>query len=232
MRNPQLAFAAACVGLVATALPLGARAALPPWLALRPGTLARVDAAPWLDADEPEAALTESAASLARDFGSDASRPSDVAYAPIGTLVRVVGFASANVARVRIVGARGDAFAPIDRLAPQIPPGTRLRAAGGFGGAADFFPSLAAGAIPREIATGTSLVALGTGVANFDANAGDFVRTRVRIDAGPLRGSSGWIVVKYVGVPSRERSSGNALVERACDCRLAIFERVATRVEK
>jgi len=213
---------------VATRAPAATRddrnGALPAWLTLHPGTLARVDAAPWFDSDEPEAALTQSAASLTRDFGADGTRPSDVAYAPVGVTVRIIRLVNRSVAAVRRPGVAGNLYAPVARLIPEIPAGTRARAGGGFGGAAQLFASLAASGPSRDLPTGTALAVLGTGVAAFDPNASDFVRARVRIESGALRGTTGWMTVAYLGIPSRLRSPGNSLVEDACGCRLALFE--------
>lgn len=201
----------------------------PFWLVAAPGTFARVDIAPWLDSDEPEAALTASEASLARDFGSDAGRPADIVYAPVGVRVRIVAIvADAGIARVRGRDRAFLAYAPIARLVPEIPPGTRLRTAGGFQGFADFFPTLAS---PQREAlrleTGSMLVALGIGTAAYDSEFADFVRVRVRVTSGTLRGRIGWIAVAYTGIPERSAPRSAEVEEKACTCRLIEFRSAA-----
>jgi hypothetical protein len=210
----------------ALAFPCAVRAdPRPAWLAARPGTLARVEVAPWFVSDEPEAALTESARSVLRDFTADATRPEDVVYEPIGVRVRVVRLAgNGRVALVRGVGARWQAFAPLDRLVPEIPPGTKLRVAGGFGGFAEFYPALAT---PQDralqIATATDLLALRTGVAPFDRAVPEFVRVAVRVTSGVLRGRTGWIGTNYVGAAAAEISQDAPVPEQVCTCLLVQF---------
>jgi hypothetical protein len=222
-----LACAAATLGLAD-----GARGApRPAWLTPRSGSEARVEIAPWLVWDEPEAALTERSGSLARDFTADGTRPEDVVYEPVGVRVRVVrvlrashGSRSAAVALVHGRGARWQAYAPLGRLVPEIPPGAHLRVAGGFGGFAEFFPALdTPPARALQIATGTDVVALGMDTARYDAAEPFFVRARVRVGAGALRGRTGWIPTAYLGaaVDGLPPDAGSA--EAACSCLLLQF---------
>jgi hypothetical protein len=197
----------------------------PAWLSLEAGTVARVDIAPWLVSDEPEAALTESARSLERNFSDDASRPGDVIYRAIGVRVRVVALGrDGRTAHVRGIGDRFEAFAPIERLIPEIPTGTVLVAAGGFGGFSDFYPTLATPEKQADrIATGSRLVALGMGVAPYDPDSADLVRVRVRALDGNLRGRTGWLAVGYTGLPVTGRVTSSDVAEKACNCRLVVF---------
>ena len=199
---------------------------IPAWLALRPGTAARVDEAPWPDDDEPEAALTESADSLHRDFSADFARPGDVVYEPIGVRVRIVRvLPGARIALVRPVAGTWRAYAPVDRIVPEIPAGTRLRAAGGFAGYADFYEELATPkSLARPVATGTPLEALAMAAAPHDPASGDLVRVRVRVLAGPERGRTGWITAGYTGlaVPAVARTETEDA--KACSCRIVRFE--------
>ncbi len=227
MRRLAYAVALLTLGALGLAPRTPATAAAPPWLAANAGTAARVEVAPWLVADEPEAALTAGPASLRRDFTVDGTRPEDVVYEPIGVRVRIVHLTSAGrAALVRGIGAQWTAFAPLDRLVPEVPAGTRLRVAGGFGGFADFYPTLATRpARALQIATGSDLVALGFGVAPFDANQPAFVRIHVRVTSGDLAGRSGWIGSLYTGVPADPLPDGAAVAEKACRCRLVQFGR-------
>jgi hypothetical protein len=203
-----------------------AQQAAPSWLEARPGTLARVDIAPWFDSDEPEAALTASMDSSARDFTVDAQRPMDVLYEPVGVLVRIVRvFPRPGVAAVHGVRSRWNAFARILRLVPVVPRGTRLVAAGGFGGFSDLYPALSTKAPSAErLATGSGLVALGEDVAPYDPESADLVRLRVRVISGDLRGRSGWIAPAYTGLPLARTAPQASPAERACRCRLLQFE--------
>ncbi len=200
----------------------------PAWLTLRPGTIARVDIAPWPASDEPEAALTASAASLAGDLSANATRPGDVVYEPIGVRVRVVRvLAGTHVAVVRGLERRFEAYARVERLVPDIPPGTALRAAGGFGGFADFYPTLETpNGRAGRLATGSELVALAIGAAPYDPESADLVRVRVRVRSGALRGRTGWVAVGYTGLPDPRPRKGAEVAERACQCRLAQFASV------
>jgi len=199
-------------------------AAPPAWARPVSGTLARVDIAPWLDSDEPEAALTASAASLRRDFSADGRRPGDVVYEPVGVLVRIVRMLPGGIVEVRAAAGAWRAYAPQNRALPEVPPGAALRVAGGFGGAADFFPELdTPESAARTIATGTLLVALRTAAAPYDPNSSDLVRVRVRVAGGPAAGTIGWIAVAYVGTPETTIPAHASIVERACRCRPAAF---------
>jgi len=214
------------IALAAALLPQPAHArALPAWLELRAGATARVDIAPWLDSDEPEAAITQSATSLDRDFSADASRPADVVYEPIGVRVRVVGLrGGGHVALVRGVDRQFEGFAPVDRLVPEIPAGTALVAAGGFGGFADFYPALDTPEKRADrVATGSRLAALGVGVAPYDPDSADLVRVRVRVLDGALRGRIGWVSVSYTGLPAGSAPFAAEVAEKACGCRLIQF---------
>jgi hypothetical protein len=220
-------FAAPCAFALAFALAnAGSNAATrPAWLSLGVGTTARVDIAQWLVSDEPEAALTESPQSVERNFSDDARRPGDVFYRPIGVRVRVVRVDSdGRTALVHGVGDRFQAYAPIERLVPEIPVGTILVAAGGFGGFADFYPTLQT---PEKhagrIATGSHLLAIATGVAAYDPDSADLVRVRVRALDGNLRGRSGWIAVGYTGLPATQNPTPSDVAEKACGCRLVEF---------
>jgi hypothetical protein len=184
-----------------------------------------VEIAPWLVWDEPEAALTERAASLARDFTADATRPEDVVYEPVGVRVRIVRvLGNARVALVHGLRTRWQAFAPLDRLVPEIPAQTRLRVAGGFGGFAEFFSALdASPAGALQIPTGTDVVALAMGAARYDPSQPTFVRVRVRVMGGQLRGRTGWIGSAYVGAAADAVPAAAAPAERACSCLLVQF---------
>jgi len=225
LARPRLALVAVLIALV----PMVTAAAnsgpsLPRWLRPVPGTLARVDIAPWLDADEPEAALVASPRSLDRDFSADGRRPDDVVYEPVGVLVRIVRTLPGGVIEVRAATGNWRAYAPQDRVLPDVPPGALLHVAGGFGGAADLFSELATPeAAARTIATGTRLVALRTAAAPFDPNSSDLVRVRVRVIAGPAAGTMGWIAVAYVGIPESSVPARASIVERACRCRPVSF---------
>jgi len=218
---------AACLEVAVGAMRSGpAAASEPKWLTARAGVTARVDNAQWPDSDEPEAALTDSAASSALDFSGSASRPGDVHYAPIGVRVRIERVLPGGVvALVHSVGGRWSAFARIERLVPDVPPGTALVAAGGFGGFADFYPALRAGeAQSQRLATGSRLVVLGTGVAPFDPDSSDFVRLRVRIASGPWHGRTGWLAAVYTGLPLTRVPADADVAEHACMCRLIHFD--------
>jgi len=197
----------------------------PAWLALAPGTLARVDIAPWLDSDEPEAALTESATSISRDFTTHAERPADVVFQPIGVRVRIARvLPGGQIAYVRGRDRAFGGYTLVSRLLPEVPPGTALHAAGGFQGYADFFPTVAT---PYKralrLATRSALVAIETGAGPFDPDTADLVRVRVRVLSGDLRGRTGWVAVAYTGIPRSRLPQTAAVVERACGCRLLAF---------
>jgi hypothetical protein len=198
----------------------------PAWLRLAAGTAARVDVAPWPVYDEPEAALTGSAASLERDFTADLARPNDVVYEPAGVRVRLVRVLAGNrIALVRAMAGDWVAYAPLDRVVPEVPAGTRLRVAGGFGGFADFSPALdAPEAQARPLATGTGLVALGMGTATAAGGDSDLVRVHVRVLAGPERGRTGWIPAAFTGIPLASPPPQSEEAVRACLCRLVRFE--------
>jgi len=215
----------ACAAAAVASLASPAAAALPAWLALEPGTTARVDIAPWLDSDEPEAAITQSAASLSRDFSVDGSRPDDVLYEPIGVRIQIVRLvAGGRIALVHGADSRFEGFVPVNRLVPEIPAGTMLRAAGGFGGFADFYPALdTPEKHANRVATGSRLVALDTGVAPYDPDSADLVRVRVRVVDGDLRGRTGWVSVVYTGLPASTLPATAEVAEKACGCRLIQF---------
>ncbi len=209
---------------VTAARPAVARAA-PGWLALRPGTGGRVDIAPWLVSDEPEAALTESAASIARDFTAHAERPGDVVFEPVGVRVRIVRvLPGARIAFVRGRDSRFVAYTLVTRLVPDVPPGTALRAAGGFQGFSDFFATLATPyKEATRLATGSALVALAMGTGPYDPDTSDLVRVRVRVLSGALRGRTGWLAVAYTGLPAGRLPRSAAVAEKACACRIVEF---------
>jgi len=201
-----------------------ATAILPPWLNARAGVLARVDEAPWFDSDEPEAALTASASSLHRDFSTHPERPADIVYRPIGVEVRIVAVLGGGVAQVRGSPNGWTAYTLLDRLVPDIPAGTTLRVAGGFGGFADFFPALTTPERKAErIATGSNLEALANAAAPYDPDASDLVRVQVRVLGGPQRGRVGWLATSYTGLPADRVPSTASVTERACTCRLIRF---------
>jgi hypothetical protein len=221
-------FGAAILGLliaVASAAAADPREVLPAWLTIAPGTLARVDIAPWDDADEPEAALTQSAASLARNFSDDSTRPDDILYQPVGVRVRVVR-ASADGRAILVHGVerRFQGYTLPARLIPEIPPGTTLVVAGGFGGFADFYPHLET---PEKTAdrveTGSKLTVLGTDVAPYDPDSADLVRVRVRVLDGSLGGRTGWVAVAYTGLPESSLPTSADVAEKTCRCRLIRF---------
>jgi hypothetical protein len=222
----SIAFETLAGGATAAAEQPGTSTA-PRWLRLAAGTAARVDVAPWPVYDEPEAALTASAASLERDFSADLARPNDVVYQPIGVRVRLVRVLAGNrIALVRGTAGAGDwvAYAPLDRVVPEVPAGTRLRVAGGFGGFAEFLPALdTPEAQARELATGTALVALGMGAATIAGGDSDLVRVNVRVLAGPERGQTGWIPAAFTGIPLARPPAHSEEAVRACLCRLVRF---------
>ncbi len=204
----------------------GAEAAqVPAWLQLHPGTLARVDIAPWRVDDEPEAALTETAASMQHDFTSDASRPPDIVFRPVGTPVRIVRvLPGGTVALVHGIGRAWEAYTRIDRLAPEVPAGTTLIAAGGFEGFSDFYPSLAT---PEHAAdrlpTRSKMIAIGMGAAAYDPDSADLVRVHVRVLSGTLAGHTGWVPVTYTGLPASADSLASQ-PEKTCSCRVVTFD--------
>ena len=201
-----------------------ADSALPAWLVPDGGTVARVDAAPWNDTDEPEAALTASSASLARDFSSDGSRPGDVVYEPIGVRVHIVRVLARGIAQVQDPNGAWNAFAPLDRLVPEVPRGTHLRAAGGFGGFAELYRSLqSAPDASEQLPTGSRLTALEMGVARYDPSLADLIRVRVHVDAGALRGRTGWVAVTYTGIDAKTVQRDGSTAEAACNCRIVRF---------
>ena len=224
---PLLAVATSVAAAIALPGAGVARAAtlVPAWLALRPGTIARVDIAPWLVSDEPEAALTQSPGSLARNFSDDATRPGDVLYQPIGVRVRILRLTDGGrIALVHGIGARFSGYAPLARLVPEIPAGTALVVAGGFEGFADFYSTLGTPekrAVP--IATGSRLAALEIGAAPYDPDSADLVRVRVRVLDGNLRGRTGWVSVAYTGIPADRLPATAQVAEKACRCRLVQF---------
>jgi hypothetical protein len=220
---------ALCLTLCVLAFANGATSASqrPRWLLLGAGTTARVDIAPWLVSDEPEAALTAGRRSAERNFSDDATRPSDVVYRPIGVRVRVVRVdRDGRTVLVHGVRDRFEAYAPIERLIPEIPPGTLLVAAGGFEGFADFYPTLDT---PEKragrIATGRRLRAIAMSAAPYDPDSADLVRVRVRVLDGALRGRVGWIAAGYTGIPSPPSAASSVNAEKACRCRLVQFAR-------
>jgi hypothetical protein len=202
------------------------RASAPPWLELRPGTLARVDIAPWRVSDEPEAALAQSAASMARDFTADASRPPDIVFRPVGTRVRVERvLPSGAVARVHGVGERWEAFTRVDRLVPEIPPGTTLVAAGGFEGFSDFYPALATPEKDADrLPTRSRMIALAMNAAPYDPDSADLVRVHVRVTSGTLAGREGFVAVAYTGLPAGADATLGSQAEKTCSCRVVTFD--------
>jgi len=199
---------------------------LPAWLTPAHDTKARVDVAPWVTSDEPEAALTQSIASAARDYGADAGRPADIVYQPIGVRVRIVRvLVGRSIALVRGIDVPWQAYAPLDRLVPEVPRGTKLTVAGGFGGSADFYAQLAPdGKSPLQVLTGTHVSALQTGVAPFDPGNSDLVRIHVHVLSGSLRGDTGWIAVAYTGLPLKRVARSAGITAKACSCRLVHFK--------
>ncbi|MBD5633636.1 MAG: hypothetical protein IAI49_04065 [Candidatus Eremiobacteraeota bacterium] len=110
-------------------------------------------------------------------------------------------------------------------MVPEVPSGTALRAAGGFGGFADFYPRRETPARQAaRIETGTSLVALAMGAAPYDANSNDFIRVEVRVRSGPQRGRTGWISVDYTGLPVASVPASAETAAKACRCLIVRFE--------
>ena len=221
----RLTFFFATLALALGAAPASA-ATIPVWLRLHPGTLARVDIAPWRVDDEPEAALTETAGSLQRDFTSDASRPADIVFRPVGTPVRIVRvLAGGTIALVHsVTGSPWQAYTRIDRLAPEIPAGTPLVAAGGFEGYSDFYPTLAtAQHAAGRLATRSKMVAIGMGAGVYDPNTSDLVRVHVRVLTGVLAGHTGWVPVSYTGLPAAAATLASQ-PEKTCSCRVVTFD--------
>jgi hypothetical protein len=60
------------------------------------------------------------------------------------------------------------------------------------------------------------------GVARYDPDGSDFVRTKVVVQSGPLKGRAGWIAVTFTGIPD-PNGSPSSTAERACRCRLVEF---------
>lgn len=224
MRSPRCAFALAAA-LAGSLVPLAA-AADPAWLVLGPGTIARVDEAPWPVFDEPEAALTASAVSLERDFTADLARPNDVLYEPVGVRVRVVRvLPGKGIAFVHALAAPWAAYAPVDRLFPEVPIGTLLRIAGGFAGFADFFPRLHSPLQHADgLATGTDVSVLGMGAAPYDPESSDLVRIDVRVLSGTERGRTGWVAAGFTGIPLGHVPANADRTARACGCRVLRFD--------
>jgi hypothetical protein len=193
-----------------------------PWLETRPGQTALVGAAPW-PMSTPEAALTSTEPSAAVNPDDYTARPADALHQPIGLRVVIQQIYLDGVALVRPEGASWSAYARLDQLVPEVPAGTRLVVAGGFGNATDFFAQLdtpQSGA--EEIATGTALVALGMGIAPYDPDGTAFVRVKVVVESGMQRGRTGWIPVGFTGLPDPGGNPGWT-AERACRCRLLEF---------
>ncbi len=211
----------AALGLGLVSIPASAQT--PGWLTLEPGQIARVGAAPWPVGDAPEAALSgseDTAKVAAEDY---ATRPADAIHESIGVRVTIERIYNDKVVRVRLDGVAWTAYTRIDRLVPEIPPGTRLVVSGGFGNYADFYPALdTPAAQAKHVATGTPLVALEVGIARYDPQSSDFVRVRVTVRGGPLKGRTGWIPVPYTGVPA-PNGNPSSTAERACRCRLVEF---------
>lgn len=200
-----------------------AGAAEPSWLMLRPGQTALVAAAPWPLNQQPEAALTGSAQSASVNPDDYARRPDDALGQPIGLRVTIEAVYIGNVARVQPVGATWDAFTRLDQLIPEVPPGTQLVVAGGFGNYADFFRDISTPpSEAEEIPTGTSVLTLGLGIAPYDPDGSDYVRTKIVVQSGPMRGRSGWIAVNFTGIPD-PYGTPSSTTERACRCRLVEF---------
>ena len=192
---------------------------------LAPGNVARVDIAPWRVDDEPEAALTESAGSMRRDFTGDASRPPDIVFRPAGVRVRIESvLPGGTIAKVHGLGERWEAFTRVDRLVPEVPVGTELIAAGGFEGFSDFYRSLATRQKNAErLATRSRMIALGTGAASYDPDSSDLVRVHVRVTSGDLRGREGWVAVSYTGLPASAATLASQ-AEKTCSCRVITFD--------
>ncbi len=195
---------------------------VPAWLTLQSGTLVRVDSAPWFDSDEPEAALTASARSLRQDFSADGTRPDDVVYEPVGARARVLRVEAGGIALLRGTDRRWTAYAPIARLVPDVPRGTTLVVAGGFGGFADFYPSLTTPeATAARLPTGTRVVTLRMGVAPADPGTSNRVRIEVAVVA--RRNRSGWLEAFYTGLPDAAAPGKASNAEQACSCRILSF---------
>jgi len=194
----------------------------PSWLALKPGQTALVGAAPW-PMEQPEAALSGSPRSAAVSPDDYARRPDDALHQPIGLRVTVEDIVADGVARVRTVGAPLEAFTRLDQLVPEVPPGTQLVVAGGFGNYADFFPDLSAPeSAAQQLPTGTSVLTLGLGIAPYDPEGSDFIRTKVYVQSGPQLGRTGWIAVGFTGLPDPNGTPAST-AERACRCRILEF---------
>lgn len=194
----------------------------PGWLTLAPGTIVRVDLAPWSSA-APEAALAASVRSIEKYGGDEVAEPEDVVREPVGVRAVVARLIGKRVALVRGLFGRWKAYARVERLIPEVPPGTLLVVAGGFEGFADIYPSLSSPAhSARHIETGTRLVAINLGVGRFDPQASALVRVGVRIVSGKARGHFGWLDVAYTGVPMPHGRLGSS-AERACTCRIVAF---------
>ena len=219
-------FSCAVAVALAAAWPLCTTAqqpAIPAWLTLRPGTVARVDVAPWPSDDGPEAAVAASARSIEHYGGDELVRPDDVVHEPVGVRVIVVRLLARRIALVRGVEGHWTAYTRIERLIPEIPAGTPLLVAGGFEGFADFFPSLetpSSGA--GRIETGARLVGLKLGIAPLDQQSSALVRVKVLVRSGSRSGQVGWLQVGYTGLPHPPRQpASNA--ERVCRCRIVQF---------
>jgi hypothetical protein len=192
------------------------------WLQAIPGQTALVGAAPWPMTD-PEAALTSTEPSAAVNPDDSSTRPADAIHQPIGLRVTIEQVYLDGVALVRPEGAAWTAYTRLDQLVPEVPAGTRLVVAGGFGNAAAFYPKLdTPQAGVEEIATGTAIVVLGMGIAPYDPDGTGFVRVKVVVESAPQRGRTGWIPVGFTGLPDPAGTPGWT-AERACRCRLLEF---------
>jgi hypothetical protein len=191
----------------------------PAWLEVRPGQMARVAEAPWFLGDKPQGALTASEASAAAiDPDNGTKAPADALGTPVGLRVRIARLFTDHVALVQ--DAQGhSAYVRIELLVPEVPAATQLVVAGDDGDSADFYPLLTTTYKDSlDIAPGSRVTTLGMGVAPYERAGGDFVRTQVKVETGELRGKTGWIAPKYLGLPG-VLGPASPETDRACGCR-------------
>ena len=195
----------------------------PAWLELRPGQTARAAEAPWPLGTKPEAGLTASEASAAAvDPDALGKRPADALGVPVGVRVTIQRLYSDRVALVQD-GAGHAAYVRVELLVPEIPAATLLVVAGEDGDDVDFYQELGTRSKDSlDVSSGVALTALGLGVAPFEPSGSEFIRVHVKVESGELRGRTGWLAAKYVGLPGRPDPDAPAK-DRACACRVVEF---------
>src|ERR1700693_4055795 len=74
----------------------------------------------------------------------------------------------------------------------------------------------------QQLPAGTSVLTLGLGIAPYDPEGSDFIRTKVYVQSGPQLGCTGWIAVGFTGLPDPNGTPAST-AERACRCRILEF---------